>query len=582
VCRRVSWQTVQQRRERLAARCQRLSRILFAVAVILCVLSEKETFAAKVFVLAPPFLLLQALSSIKKWAERSGRRAQRAAGWYEERSKLLAGEPLTDGPAGMRFRDATHLYALDLDLFGLGSLFERTCLARTSAGENALADWLRSPADPEEVRARQSAIAELCANVDLRENLFLLGVERTADVAAIETWAREPQTLPTWGRFAALALVIGATAALVGWVALGTGALPLAVILLGEVILGQILRQRTRSVLAEIAPRLAEIDLLAAVFGCIERGRFQSPRLTALQERLREGRPSRRFAQLARRIRLYTATRDPFLSLGLASLLWTTHIAYFLESWRFHWGSQVRSGSADLGDFEALVSLAGRAFENPHDPFPELVSDGPLFDAEGLGHPLLRPEQCVTNDVRLDATRALLIVSGSNMSGKSTLLRSVGLNTVLALAGAPVRARRLRLSVLVVGATMCVQDSLSEGISRFYAELQRVRQIVSRAHEPRPVLFLLDELFAGTNSADRRIGAEAVLRALLAAGAIGLTTTHDVALTELANQLMPPATNVHFVDDFDGTTIVFDHRMRPGVVPRGNALALLRAAGIEV
>jgi hypothetical protein len=551
-------------------------------AIILCVLSEKETFAAKVFVLAPPFLLLQALSSIKKWAERSGRRAERAAGWYEERISLLAGVALTDGPAGTRFRDTTHLYSLDLDLFGPGSLFERTCLARTNAGENALADWLRTPAESEEVRARQSAVAELRSNVDLREQLFLLGIQRTADVSALETWAREPQTLPAWGRFAAFGLVIGVMATLVGWMAFGTGPLPLIVILLVEIILGQTLRQRTRSVLADIAPRLAEIDLLAAVCACVERGRFQSPRLYALQQRLRDRRPSGQFAQLARRIRLYTATRDPFLSLGLSSLLWTTHIAYFLENWRFSWGEQLQTSGVDLGAFEALVSLSGHAFENPQDPFPELVSDGPLFDAEGLGHPLLRAEQCVTNDVRLDSNRALLIVSGSNMSGKSTLLRSVGLNTVLALAGAPVRARRLRLSVLVVGATMCVQDSLSEGISRFYAELQRVRQIVSRAHEPRPVLFLLDELFAGTNSSDRRIGAEAVLRALLAAGAIGLTTTHDVALTELADQLTPPGTNVHFIDDFDGTTIVFDHRMRPGVVPRGNALALLRAAGIPV
>jgi DNA mismatch repair ATPase MutS len=176
----------------------------------------------------------------------------------------------------------------------------------------------------------------------------------------------------------------------------------------------------------------------------------------------------------------------------------------------------------------------------------------------------------------------LLIVSGSNMSGKSTLLRSVGINAVLALAGGPVRARRLRLSALAVGATLRIQDSLQAGRSRFFAEVLRVRQLLDLAGAKPPLLFLLDELFGGTNSGDRRRGAEAVLRQLLQAGAIGLVTTHDLALTELAGSLAPQAANVHFADRYEGGKLLFDHQMRPGVVPNGNGLALMRAVGIEL
>jgi DNA mismatch repair ATPase MutS len=176
----------------------------------------------------------------------------------------------------------------------------------------------------------------------------------------------------------------------------------------------------------------------------------------------------------------------------------------------------------------------------------------------------------------------LLVVSGSNMSGKSTLLRTVGVNAVLALAGAPVRARRLRLAPLVVGATLRVEDSLQEGRSRFYAEVLRVRQLLELARGPVPLLFLLDELFSGTNSDDRRVGAEAVVRRLLDAGAVGLVTTHDLALTGIAERLAPRSANVHFEDRFEGGVMTFDYRMRPGVVQSSNGLALMRAVGIEV
>jgi len=233
-----------------------------------------------------------------------------------------------------------------------------------------------------------------------------------------------------------------------------------------------------------------------------------------------------------------------------------------------------------------LAALGTYAFEHPQDPFPILVEGGPLFDATALGHPLMLENVCVRNDVLLargdPAAPQILVISGSNMSGKSTLLRSVGANVVLALSGAPVRATRLRLSPLAIGATLRVEDSLQEGHSRFYAEILRIRDIVEAARGRVPLLFLLDEILHGTNSYDRRIGAEAIVRALAGAGAIGLVTTHDLALTELPDRLGGLAVNMHFEDRLENGRMMFDYRMRPGVVEHSNALALMRTIGLEV
>ena len=207
---------------------------------------------------------------------------------------------------------------------------------------------------------------------------------------------------------------------------------------------------------------------------------------------------------------------------------------------------------------------------------------GACFEGDGIAHPLLPGARAVPNTVHLGGATRMLLVSGSNMSGKSTLLRSVGTNAVLALAGAPVRAERLRISPLAVGATLRVQDSLQAGQSRFYAEITRVRAIVALTAGELPVLFLLDELLSGTNSHDREHGAEAIVRGLLDRGAIGLVTTHDLALSAIADRLAPRAENVHFADVLEAGTLAFDYRMRPGVVQTSNALALMRAVGLDV
>jgi DNA mismatch repair ATPase MutS len=262
-------------------------------------------------------------------------------------------------------------------------------------------------------------------------------------------------------------------------------------------------------------------------------------------------------------------------------LLYMLHVAYAIEGWRREHGKSVRRWIAALGELEALVALASYSYEHPEDSLPEFVDHATLFVAEELGHPLIASAKCVRNGVELSSDRPVLLVSGSNMSGKSTLLRAIGINTVLAMAGVPVRARRLRLSPLHVGASIRVSDSLQEGSSRFYAEISRLRQIVDLSPGEIPLLFLVDEFLQGTNSRDRRIGAEALLRKLISAGALGLVTTHDLALTEVgANN--GKLRNVHFQDYLEDGRMRFDYKLREGVVARSNGLELMRSIGLDV
>jgi len=276
------------------------------------------------------------------------------------------------------------------------------------------------------------------------------------------------------------------------------------------------------------------------------------------------------------------ARRNELFGALAARVLWGTQLAFAIERWRTMYGPALARWLAAVGEIEALCALAGYAYEHPEDPFPEIVEAGPCFEAEGLGHPLIGAQRCVRNDVRLGADCRVFVVSGSNMSGKSTLLRSVGTAAVLAQAGAPVRARRLRLSPLHVGASIRIVDSLQAGTSHFYAEITRLRQLMDLTGRQPPLLFLLDEILHGTNSHDRGIGAEAVIRGFVARGAIGLVTTHDLALARVAEQLAPRAANVHFEDHLENGQMTFDYRMRPGVVQKSNAVALMRAVGLEV
>ncbi len=507
---------------------------------------------------------------------------------YERGLARLEGRWAGAGITRTDLAGPAHPYAADLDLFGRGSLFDLLCTARTRTGEATLAAWLLAPAGATEVKARQAAVAELAPRVDLREELEVLTGDAQAAVHpdALAAWGAAPAGLPGPGaRVAALLLSGAALASLLAWAFLEAPLTPFLVALVAEMAVARAWRNRVHGVTATIDRAAAELAVLATVLSRFEREPAESPRLAELRARLAtsSGRlvpASEQIRRLARLVQWLDAQRNQLFAPVALVLMWQVHFALAIEAWRARSGSAVAGWLSAIGELEALGALAGYAYEHPGDPFPEVAEAGPIVEGEGLAHPLLDPAKAVPNDVRLGGRLRVLMVSGSNMSGKSTLLRTVGTNVVLGLAGAPVRARRMRVSPLAVGATLRVQDSLQAGASRFYAEITRVRQLVDLASGPVPLLFLLDEILAGTNSADRRVGAESVIRGLVARGAIGLVTTHDLALADAIVALGEAAANVHFEDRLEDGKLHFDYRLRPGVVTRSNALELMRAVGL--
>jgi hypothetical protein len=557
------------------------SALAFAVMAWLSL--GRHLFSARWMVL--PVIAFAVLVVVHDRVLMSRDRARRAVKFYDRGIARLEDRWTGTGATGLAFLPPDHPYAADLDLFGSGSLFELLSAARLGAGERTLADWLLAAAPPTEIRARQAAVEELRPNVDLRERLALVGEEVAGwlDTSHLAEWGQAPSVLTSKGpRATALALAVINVVTLAG--AFGADWWPgwFALSGLASLVFSLWWRTRISQVIAAANAPAHHLQLLAEVLALIERETKTAPRLAAVQARLAAtGEPaSRRIHQLRRLVNLLESRSNQFFAPIAALLLWGTQLAWGIEGWRRQNGRLLSEWVAAAGEFEALASIAGYAFEHPTDVFPDLVEEGYIFDGELLAHPLIPAARVVPNSVRLDETTRVLVVSGSNMSGKSTLLRTVGIAAVLAQAGAPVRATRLRQSPLVVGATLRIQDSLQEGRSRFFAEITRLRTIVDLTAGPMPVLFLLDELLAGTNSHDRRVGASAVVKGLASRGAIGLVTTHDLALAELAAELDVGAANVHFRDTFENGEVHFDYTMRPGVVQTSNALELMRAIGL--
>ncbi len=604
--RQVYSQLLQDRRTEIA-RSERRHRLLGYGKVALAACGAGTLWIALLHIISivwvlVPVALVAALAVFHEHLLGLLERRRRAERYFERALARLDGTWAGTGEAGDRYLDTAHPYAQDLDLFGKGSLFELLCTARTHIGEDTLAQWLLAPADPANVSARHDAVNELRLRLDLREELAVVAEEARTGVnpVSLAAWGEAPGLIEGRGlRVAAGALsVVGA----LGFCAfLGYGAdllglfrmsestsVPLrdyflVALLINAFFLNRV-RERVQAVVAAVDESAHQLKLLSEVLVRLEREKFRSPMLARLRASLdSEGDPpSKRFARLNRLMEWVDSSHHWLVRLLEPFVLWKTHMAFAVEHWRRHNGAAVRRWLTAAGEIEALCSLASHAFEHPGDPFPEFTADAPWLEAEGVAHPFLPEERGVRNDVRIGGDLRLLVVSGSNMSGKSTLLRTLGINAVLAQAGAPVRARRLRMSPLAVGASIRISDSLQGGVSRFYAEILRLRQILDLAGGPLPVLFLIDEFLHGTNSHDRKMGAEALVRSLVGRGAIGLITTHDLALADIANVLGARAANVHFEDQIADGQIRFDYELRPGVVRKSNAIELMRSVGLEI
>ena len=572
---------------------------VFLAAVATAVLAWKD-MASWWFLLAPIGCFL-VLIQLHDRAIRALEAVKRSITYYDRGLARIEDRWIGAGEPGMRFRDEHHPYSDDLDLFGRGSLFELLSTARTRGGEEALAAWLKHPAQPDEIRARQEAVTELTGAIDLRENLAVAGEDSriTVDTDSLRRWTDAPaKPIDTRLRFLTFVFAALAGSAIL-YLILTFDMRPLGILIGLQLLFLWYGHKQQEHILHDASKPARELEVLSCLLKHLEAHEFVSDRLASLRRSLAtDGRPASRairklqqlleFHEWARSLPLFPVG---MLLLGYVELAFATgslvllsnpFLAVAIEQWRRRFGVHVNEWLATVAEFEAFAALSAYRYEHPEDPFPEIVASGAMFDGVGLGHPLLPADHTVRNDVHLAGEMRLLLVSGSNMSGKSTLLRTVGINAVLALAGAPVRATSLRMSPLAIGATLRIQDSLQEGHSRFYAEVVRIRALADLAAGSTPLLFLLDELLQGTNSHDRLVGSTGILRSFLDHGAIGLVTTHDLALTAIADQLAPRAANVHFEDSFVNEEMRFDYRMKPGPVSRSNALALMRAVGLDV
>lgn len=584
----------------LDSRSSRLAHLRFALA--LAVVGGAVAGLWGEGVVRPAWLVLAVVAlaafvAVVRWHGRVRREQERAAALRDLNEEGIArlDRAWERLPSPAEPSDEPNPTAGDLDLLGPASLRHLLGPAGTPVGDETLTGWLMEPASSAEVRARQGAVTELALRLDLRQDLNWLGRRvghSMPDVGPFLAWAEGPRWLATrpllvWqARLMALVTLATIVGALADWLAPLLWVAPAVAI---NLIVSWVVRRSTADLFAAVSPEPSPFPALTRQLTTLSAEDFADPRLRELSGLLVEGRSSA-LARLERLQRLTTLAdvRHSGMVHGLllAVLQWDVHVLDLLERWQCQSGRQAREWFARLGELEALGALAGLAHDHPDWALPEFAEPSPPAVAgRALGHPLLAPAQCVRNDVDLGPPGTFLLVTGSNMSGKSTLLRAVGVNVVLALAGGPVCASQLTLPELTLGTSFRVRDSLEQGLSYFMAELRRLKEVVDlAASEDGPVLYLFDEILLGTNTEDRQVAVQKVLARLLDLGGIGAVATHDLSLAT-ADGLAGSCRTVHFTEGFEegeeGTRMTFDYALRPGLAPPTNALKLLSLVGLD-
>lgn len=491
---------------------------------------------------------------------------------------------------GGEFRDNDHAFSADLDIFGERSLFQYCCTARTSFGRRYLADLLSGNTDSDEtIRPRQTAIKELSPLANWRQGLEVEGFSLPAGV--------QPDEMLAWAeRKNDPCIQCGMTRQVLLWLPLVMVAAGYAGYLAGYSILFALPFAGLQLLISVVlfnanGKRLNVFDKYArhfAIYGNmlehIGKREFSVPLLKQVQNSIsvqnRQGGPValRRLNRIISSSEVRLSPLPWFLANTL--MLWDIRCVIRLEQWKEKYGNDIRGWLEAIGTFEALSSLALLDFDHPEWSFPTFDTTELRIEAEDLAHPLLPQDQRVSNPVVLGPPGgSVMIITGSNMSGKSTLLRTVGINLVLAYAGAPVCAKRLTCTVMRLFTSMRTGDDLLSHTSTFYAELLRVKKIVDAIGEDEPMLYLLDELFRGTNSADRHDGAVALLNELSRAHTLGMISTHDLELCTLAEE-KGYFRNTHFEEQYTGGKITFDYRLHEGPSTTRNALYLMKMVGI--
>src|SRR5579871_2276610 len=496
-----------------------------------------------------------------------------------------------------------HPYANDLDLLGHASLQHLLSTPTTGGGLATLQRWLLYPAAPAEIRERQRVAAELAPMIDFRDEFELSGRLMGDAQSVYEMFLGWAESAP-WlsGRPALIWLSRILPLLTVSLLILELTQVTLypfwLIPLLANILLTQQQGKEVERILDEVADRQRVFQPYGDLFALVTQQHFTAPALRALVDELTaEGvRADQQMKRLARIMQFGDMRMSMIFPVIQAVLLWNFHTLWLLERWQRDAGHRARAWLTALGTLEAYTALATLADDHPDWAFQEVTervakNDEPVFTASDLGHPLLPDAVSIGNDVSIGPAGTFLLVTGSNMSGKSTLLRAIGVNIVLAQAGAPVCARKLRMAPLVLATSIRVQDSLEQGVSYYLAELRRLKLVVDMADEARAdgdrtLLFLLDENLHGTNTSERQVAARRIIRYLLAAGATGAVSTHDLTLADTP-EFARLSTRVHFTEHFergaDGRPeMTFDYKLRPGIATSTNALKLMEIVGLPL
>ena len=490
-----------------------------------------------------------------------------------------------DGPDGSCHVTSDHPFAFDLNLIGKNSLFSSLCIAKTKNGHELLAKWLLNVSPRHQILCRAESVKELQNEIELRLERIGLVQHSANGIGLDHTIEWSESSLPDVSNFVvAIAVLLAITNSLTFcfWLFFD---FPLSFFLPGllfSFLLYGIHFNNLRNIIWRVRRQGDTFRLLSFLIKILSRKKWNSSLLIQISAEVSNG--SDRFIRsLGTTIDCWQARMNQLVAPFAFLVLWDFFFAKAILIWHRRHGRSVRKWIHAIAQFEALDSLAHQTFLFPENCFP-CISDSslPFIVGNNLSHPLIPFSKCVKNHVEISYPTQFLIISGSNMSGKSTYMRTVGINAALALAGGSVHASKMTLTPLQIVATLQIQDSLHEGLSRFGAELARLRQIIQLSHIQPPLLFFLDEIFSGTNSRDRFAGAKGLIKDLISRSGIGMVTTHDLALAEIVQEMNPLGKNGHFVEQFDNGCMTFDYKFRPGVVVGSNALGLMKAIGVNV
>ena len=491
---------------------------------------------------------------------------------------------------GAAFYKDEHPYAGDLDIFGRASLYQYINRTSSQQGNQRLADWLLAPSNAATIQARQQAVQELIQNTNWRQELQAHGSSAIITIATqqkMEDWLKEGNQFvhkKIWHVISYLFPIV-AVSTLICFL---FDVISYQVFLRSALVFTIVAFAITRIIVPlyrKLNKITEEMETLSKSIACIEQASFQDPLLTSLKQQFYTGnqKASQQIFQLKNIFNRFDYRLNPVVFVPLnIFLLWDLQQVLQLEAWKQKNNQQINHWFDALAELEALSSLGTLAFNHPHWCFPILKTDEPTFIAEQLGHPLIDTQKSVLNDFSTTGSEQINLITGSNMAGKSTFLRSVGVNMVLAAMGAPVCAKQLTVSPLKVMSSMRIKDNLEESTSTFYAELKKLKQIIDAVNNNEPVFILLDEILRGTNSNDRHTGSKALIKQLLQHKATGVLATHDLELANLAHEFPVSIHNYHFDVQVNADELYFDYKLKRGICQSMNASILMKKIGIEL